>query len=244
MRDHPRDRPRQHGHIVTYHGGRLLGYYCSRCVASKAVHLRACWKSVHRSDTVCAIPSSAPGRWSTCNFSSGDSVSPPSRRRDDCPCRSPNLKRQAATRRGELSWGNAKHGPVTNPQHFKTHKRYRCMTLVAGVTREREKTGSSVDPSDGKQALGGLEKEEKKRTSLLELCFLPWSSFNLYLSPGLDMVRPIEWFFFNWWKDEIALLSPFTLHDLAWRILPPFRREPTHIVCLWSVASVSPTIHR
>lgn len=36
------------------------------------------------------------------------------------------------------------------------------MTLVAGVTQVRAKTGSSVYPSYGKQALGGLEKEEKK----------------------------------------------------------------------------------
>lgn len=91
--------PRQHGHTGTHNGGRLLVYCCSRFAAA---HLRACWKSAHRSDTVCGIPSSAPGRWSTCNFSSGGSASPPSRRRDDCPCRSPNLKRQAATRRATV----------------------------------------------------------------------------------------------------------------------------------------------
>lgn len=36
------------------------------------------------------------------------------------------------------------------------------MTLVAVGTRVRAKTGSSGYPSYGKQALGGLEKEEKK----------------------------------------------------------------------------------
>lgn len=60
-----------------------------------------------------------------------------------------------------------------------------------GNPKRERKMGSGVYPTYGKQALGGLEKEEK-RTSLLELCFLPWSSFNLFLSPGLDMVRPIE----------------------------------------------------
>ena len=81
-------------------------------------------------------------------------------------------------------------------------------------------------------------REGEKGASLLELCFLPWSSLNLFRSPGLDMVRPIDsrreggGVLELMKKTRIALRSPLTLHDFAGRILPPFRREPAHIVCL------------
>lgn len=164
--------PRQHSHIVTYHGGRLLSYYCSRTHRSlKAVHLLACWKSVRHIGTVCATPSSAPGRWSTCNFSSGDSASPPSRSRDDCPCRSPNLKRQAATRREELTWGNAStRSRYQPPRHFKHSQTVQMRESGGGGgggnPSESEKRDLAYIPLTENRHLGELEKKEEKKNKL------------------------------------------------------------------------------
>lgn len=147
-------------------------------------------------------------------------------------------------RQGEGSYREqtAEHGPVTSPQHFPTTKRYRCMTSVVGVTQVRAKMGSSLRKTGVRRA--GEKRKKKKEQAYLNSAFCHGLRSIYSSRPAWTWFVRSSDFFFNWWKEEIAFLSPLTLHDLAWRILPPFRREPTHIVCLWSVASVSPTIHR